>query len=415
MLDPYAIREDFPILNKILPNGKKLVYLDNAATTQKPRQVLEAILRFYREYNGNIGRGGHYLGREATRIFEEAHEEVARLLNARSWEEIVLTRNTTSAINLLAPPLVEKCLREGRKKIVLTKMEHGSNMLPWLTVAEKLGARVEFVNVLPNGALDMEDYEEKVDEETGIVAFTHMSNVTGIVNPVREMTRIAHRVGALVFLDGAQSVPHTRVNVRQLEVDFLAFSGHKMLAPLGTGALYGRKDLLEQLSPWETGGGAAKVMPDGSVKLSSLPMRFEPGTPDAAGAAGLIEAIRYLERIGFDNISEHERRLTGIVLKGLEQYEDHVIIYSPREDHVRTGIVTFNLKGARPGDVGRLLDSEYGIAVRTGYHCAALYHQCIGAPQGSVRASFYIYNTKEEAEYLVQALVELIEKKPFQE
>ena len=409
MFDVYEIRKDFPILENTYINGRKLVYLDNAATTHKPKQVVEAIREFYYSSYSNVHRGHHYLSEESSRVYEEAHEKFAKFVNARSWDEIVFAFNATTAINYIAPSLAEKVAREGKRKIVLTVMEHHGNMLPWRRVARAFNLSVEYAPVKDSGELDLEKMLELIDEQTGIVAIVHASNVTGIINNVREVARHAHKYDAYVVVDGAQSVPHLKIDVRELEADILAFSGHKMLAPEGTGGFYGRRDLLEELEPWVVGGGIVKSVTLDKVDYDDLPWKFEPGTPDIAGSAGLIRAIEYLEKIGVENIHLHERRLLEALRKRLSDAE-WLVTYGRIDPERQTGIFCFNVKGLNPHIVGRVLNDFYGIAVRTGLHCAHPYHIALGAPEGTVRASFYIYNTLEEIEYFIESVEEIAKK-----
>jgi cysteine desulfurase/selenocysteine lyase len=401
LLDYERIREDFPIFRE----RRGLVYLDSAATSQKPRQVIEAVERFYRRSNANVARGLYDLAVEATRVFREAHEAIAKFLGARSWEEVVLTANTSTAISTLAYSLLASGFIERGSKIVVTLMEHHSNMLPWRTVARIAGARVEVVPVKSNGRLDLNALERAVDERTRVVAVTHASNVLGYVNPVREIARIAHRYGAIVVVDGAQSVPHMRVDVKLLEADALAFSGHKMLGPSGTGGLWVRGDLLEDLEPgFPAGGTVEEVHYTGGeivVKWAKPPWRFEPGTPHVAGAAGLIEAIRYLQGIGMDRVEAHERALLEYAVKRLSEVPGVDLVSKEVRD--RLGIVAFTVRGYKPQAVAMAL-SMYGIAVRAGYHCAQPLHEALGLREGSVRASFYIYNGPDDIDKLAEAL-----------
>uniref|UniRef100_A0A7J3ZLS8 cysteine desulfurase n=1 Tax=Fervidicoccus fontis TaxID=683846 RepID=A0A7J3ZLS8_9CREN len=409
MFDVYEVRKDFPILENTYINGKKLVYFDNAATTHKPKQVVEAVREFYYSRYSNVHRGHHYLSEESSRIYEEAHERIAKLVNARSWDEIVFAFNATTAINYIAPSLAEKIVREGKRKIVLTVMEHHSNMLPWRRVARAFNLTVEYAPVREGGELDLRKMFELIDEQTGIVAVAHASNVTGIINDVREIARYAHKYGAYVVVDGAQSVPHLKVDVRELEVDILAFSGHKMLAPEGTGGFYGRRDLLEELEPWVVGGGMVRSVKLDKVNYEDLPWKFEPGTPDIAGSAGLIKAVEYLERIGIENVHLHEKRLLEALRSRLGDAE-WLVTYNRIDPERQTGIFCFNVRGLNPHVVGRLLNDFYGIAVRTGLHCAHPYHTALGAQDGTVRASFYIYNTIEEVVYFTESIEEIAKK-----
>jgi len=372
--------------------------------------VVEAVVEFYYKTYSNVHRGLHKLSEESTKVYEEAHEKVAKFLNARSWDEVVLTFNTTAATNYIAAPLVERAAKDGKKKVVLTVMEHHSNMLPWRRAAKVFGLKVEYVPAKATGELDLEKAEEIIDEETGVVAVAHASNVTGILNDVRKIAKMAHSCGAVVVVDGAQSVPHVEIDVRALEVDFLTFSGHKMLAPEGTGGFYGRHDLLEELEPWFVGGGAIKDVTLDEVIFDDPPWKFEPGTPCIAASAGLIKAIEYLEKLGMSEIHAHEVRLVKVAESSLKRVDGVKLYGASLNPELRTGIVSFNVEGLHPHVVAKILNDFYGIAVRSGLHCAHPYHRAIGAPHGTVRASFYIYNTPEEAEYLVQAVEEVARK-----
>lgn len=404
MLDPYAIRDDFPIFN-VKIHGKPLVYLDNAATSHRPKQVVEAIKRFYEEYNANVERGLHYLSQKASEIYEEAHEVVAKFIGARSWEEIVFSYNSTYALNMLALMLGFSLLKKG-DEILITIMEHHSNILPWRSVAEKIGAKVKYVTIKSDYTLNYKDLENKISDKTKIVAITQMSNVLGTINDIKYAAKLARKVGAIVVADGAQSVPHMPINVRELGVDFLVFSSHKMLGPTGLGVLYGRKDLLEELKPVIAGGGTIKDVTLKDVRWAELPERFEAGTPHIAGAIGLAEAIRYLEKIGMENVREHEKQLTEYALKLMnEELGGFVTHYGPMDLNVKGGIIAFNVKNYNHHAVAAFLDTE-GIAVRSGMHCAHPLHHHLGL-KGTVRASFYLYNTREDADALIDALKKL--------
>ena len=402
LLDYEAIRRDFPIFEA----HPDLVYLDNAATTQRPRAVIEAVSRFYSESNANILRGAYKLGVVATSLYTEAHAEIARFIGARDWREIVFVRNATEAINLVAEALRPR-LGPG-KNIVITEMEHHSNMLPWVRVAEETGAELRIAPVAPNGALDYEKLEALIDDDTVIVAVVHVSNVLGVVNDVRRVARAAHRHGALVLVDGAQSVPHIPVDVKQLEADFLAFSGHKMLGPTGIGVLWARLDILEELDPPLRGGGAVKsVRIEGgrvAVEYADLPWRWEPGTPNIAGAVGLAEAARYLRRIGLEKIEAHEKRLVAELIERLRELDARILGDIPPEH--RVGIVAFTLPGIDPNILGMKLGRR-NIAVRAGFHCAEPLHRKLGFNKGTVRASTYLYNGPDDIEKLIQALEEI--------
>lgn len=405
-MDISKIREDFPILSLILPNGKRLVYLDNAATTQKPVQVVRRIFEVYRESYANIHRSGHYLAQKASRIFEEVREKVAKFINAKDPNEIIFVWNTTHGINLLAIPLLEFSKKRGKNEVVISVMEHHSNMLPWRRAASLLGLTVKYIPVNQDGTLNYDSLEHLITKNTAVIAITHASNVTGVVNDIKKVARLAHENESLIVVDGAQYAPHAKVDIRDLDVDFYVFSGHKMLAPEGTGVLFGKKEILQQLSPIITGGGTIKDVTLNDVVYLEPPHRFEAGTPNIAGIAGLGEAIDYLEKIGLNNVLSYEKILLGKALKRLNELEK-IIIYGPKNIEKRLGIFTFNLEGLNPHITGQILNEDYGIAVRTGLHCAHPYHYALGAHEGTVRASFYIYNTIEEIDYLMDSLLSI--------
>jgi len=392
------IREDFPILK----HG--IIYFDNAATTQRPKQVIEAEREFYERFNANVHRGIHKLSREASELYEKAHETLAKFINA-DLEEVIFTSNTTDSINIVAWGWAVWNLKEG-DKIVTTEMEHHSNMLPWRLVSKLKGCEVSYVRVDEYGVPVMEDAERLIDGRTKLVAISGMSNVTGAIPNIEKFTKLAREVGALILIDGAQMVPHMPVDVRKLDCDFLAFSGHKMLGPTGTGVLYGKKDLLREMMPARPGGGTIEDVTLEGQDWAGLPWRHEGGTPNIAGGIGLAAAADYLMEVGMDWVREHEVRLTRKALELLSGI-DGIKLYGPERVEGRGGIVAFNVKGMDPHMVGALLDAK-GIAVRTGLHCAHPLHRRLGAPQGTVRASFYLYNTEEEIEILYEELKEIV-------
>lgn len=407
MLDPEKIREDFPILKE-----RRIVYFDNAATTQKPRQVIEAVKRFYERHNANIHRGLHDLSQEASELYEEAHRVVARFIGARDMSEVVFTRNTTESLNLVAYTLALSRLGPG-DNVVTTIMEHHSGMLPWIYLSRLRGFEVRLVKVTGDGELDYGMLEELVDNRTRVVAVTHVSNMLGTVNDVRRIARVAHSVGAYLVVDAAQSAPHMKLNVREMDVDFLAFSGHKMLGPTGIGVLYAKREHLEELPPFLYGGDMVRAVHyvEGRVeaKWNELPWKYEAGTPNIVGGVGLMEAVRYLERIGMENIEQYERRLTTYLLKRLEELGDRIEVYGPRDPSRRTALAAFNVRGMDPHAVAAALNA-YGIAVRSGYHCTQPLHEYLGIKKGSARASLYIYNTMEEIDYFIEALSSIASK-----
>ena len=407
MFDASEIRKDFPILQRKV-NGRDIIYFDNAATSQKPLQVIEAVKEFYERHNANVHRGVHTLSQESSKLYEEAHEETARLVNARGIEEIVFVKNTTEAINLVAYSLALHMLGEG-DEVITTVMEHHSNIVPWEMLSKIRGFKVKYADVKGDGTLDFESLEGLITERTKIVTVTHASNVTGVINDIAKISKLAHQNNAILVVDGAQSVPHMPVDVRKLDIDFLAFSGHKMLAPTGIGVLYGKRELLEKMEPFIGGGDMIRSVKYDKIKGCTiewhhLPWKFEAGTPNVCNAIGLAEAIRYLKRLGMENVREHERQLTQHTLKLLQENES-VEVYGPRDASTKCGIVSFNVRGLNHHDVALIFDS-FGIMVRSGYHCAEPLHHRLGV-EGSVRASFYIYNTMDEVERFIEVLREI--------
>ncbi|MED5075911.1 cysteine desulfurase [Geobacillus stearothermophilus] len=390
------IRALFPILHQDV-NGHPLVYFDSAATSQKPLPVIEALDRYYREYNSNVHRGVHTLGTKATDAYEGAREKVRRFLNAQSAQEIIFTRGTTAALNLVAASYGRANVKEG-DEIVITYMEHHSNLIPWQQLAKQTGATLKYIPMQKDGTIDLRDVEATVTEAAKIVAIAHVSNVLGTINPVREIARIAHERGAVVVVDAAQSAPHMKVDVQELDCDFLALSGHKMCGPTGIGVLYGKKKWLEQMEPVEFGGEMIDFVELYDSTWKELPWKFEGGTPIIAGAIGLGAAIDFLEQVGLDAIAAHEHELAQYALERLAGI-DGVTVYGPKE---RAGLVTFNIDGVHPHDVATVLDAE-GIAIRAGHHCAQPLMKWLGVT-ATARASFYLYNTKEEIDRFIAAL-----------
>jgi cysteine desulfurase / selenocysteine lyase len=395
-LDVEAIRADFPALTRSVRNGNPLVYLDSGATSQKPVQVLDAERSFYELHNGAAHRGAHLLSEEGTEIYEGARATVAAFLGADAGE-IVFTKNATEAINLVAYALTAS-IRPG-DEILITEMEHHANLVPWQQLAQRSGATLRWFNLLPDGRLDVDT--SLITERTKIVAVTGQSNVTGVIPPVAEIAALAHDAGALVLVDGAQSVPHHPVDVTALDVDFLAFSGHKMLGPLGLGVLYGKRDRLDALPPFLTGGSMIEVVRMEETTFLPPPARFEPGVPPAPQAAGLAAAIDYLSALGMDNVAAHEESLTAHALDTLREING-VRVLGPDTTKDRGGAVAFDVEGVHPHDVGQVLD-ELGIAVRTGHHCAWPLHRALGL-QASTRATFYVYNTHAEVDAMADGI-----------
>jgi cysteine desulfurase / selenocysteine lyase len=395
-LDVGAIRADFPVLARTVRNGNPLIYLDSGATSQKPVQVLDAERSFYERHNGAAHRGTHLLGEEATDVYEGARAKVAAFIGAEVGE-VVFTKNATEAINLVAYTMQASPGDE----ILITEMEHHANLVPWQQLCQRTGATLRWLNVTPDGRLDLDDLDTLLTERTKLVAVTHQSNVTGTIPPVTEIARAAHEKGALVLADAAQSVPHQPVDVAALDVDFLAFSGHKMLGPYGIGVLFGRASLLEAMPPFLTGGSMIEmVRMEGSTFLPP-PQRFEPGVPPVAEAAGLAAAVDYLTALGMDNVAAHEESLTAHALDALREING-VRILGPDTTKDRGGAVAFEVEGVHPHDVGQVLD-ELGVAVRTGHHCAWPLHRALGV-QASTRATFYVYNTHAEVQALADGI-----------
>jgi cysteine desulfurase/selenocysteine lyase len=398
LFDIVTLRREFPILNQAV-NGKTLAFLDSAASSQKPRRVIDCLEDYYRRYNANVHRGIYRLSEEATFAFERARGKVARFINARSQREIVFVRNTTEAINLVARSWGDANLREG-DRILLSIMEHHSNLVPWQMLAQRTGAKLEFLPIDGEGRLALDNLEVQL-EGVRLVAITQQSNVLGTINPVAEIAQRAHAVGALVLVDGAQSVPHMPVDVQALDIDFLAFSGHKMCGPTGIGVLWGRRAILEQMPPFLGGGSMIKVVGLHESTYADVPARFEAGTPAIAEAIALGEAVDFLQEIGMDRIYAHERELLGYALERLTEVEG-LRVYGPTTTEMRGGAVSFTLDGVHPHDVAAVLDGE-GIAVRAGHHCAQPLHAHYDIP-ATTRASFYLYNIPEEIDRLVAAL-----------
>ena len=391
------IRSDFQILDQIV-NDEPLVYLDSAATTQKPRQVLDAIRAYYEHDNANVHRGVHTLAERATADYESSRDKVRAFINASSRKEVLFTRGTTTALNWVAK-FAEQILQP-EDEIVISIMEHHSNIIPWQQATAKTGAVLKFV-YLKDGELDMADLRAKVTNQTKFVSITHVSNVLGVINPVKEIAQIAHDHGAIMVVDGAQSTPHMTVDVQDLDCDFFALSGHKMAGPTGIGVLYGKEALLNQMNPIEFGGEMIDFVYEQSATWKELPWKFEAGTPNIAGSIGLGAAVDYLTEIGLDNIHQHEQDLLNYVMPQLREIEG-LTIYGPEDNHRRGGVIAFNLDGLHPHDVATALDME-GVAVRAGHHCAQPLIDHLGLP-ATARASFYIYNTFADCDKLVEAI-----------
>ncbi len=397
MFDINQIRNDFPILGRKVYD-RPLVYLDNAATTQKPRSVVEAITDEYYNVNANVHRGVHYLSQQATDLHEEAREKVRRFINARSTSEIIFTRGTTESLNLVASSFCDEFMQEG-DEVIVSVMEHHSNIVPWQLQAAKRGISIRVIPMTDEGELKMDEYEKLFTDKTKIVSVTHVSNVLGTVNPVEEIIRIAHRHGVPVMVDGAQSAPHFAVDVQAMDCDFFAFSGHKMYGPTGIGVLYGKEDWLDRLPPYQGGGEMIESVSFERTVFERLPFKFEAGTPDYVATHGLAKAIDYITALGMDNIQKHEQELTEYAMQRLKEVEGiRIFGTAPRKD----AVVSFLVGDIHHLDMGTLLD-RLGIAVRTGHHCAQPLMLRLGI-QGTVRASFALYNTKEEIDTLVDGV-----------
>lgn len=394
-----SIREQFPILHQEI-NGHPLVYLDSAATSQKPRAVIDAVKHYYEYENSNVHRGVHTLGSRATDAYEGAREKVAKFINARRTQEIIFTRGTTTALNLVASSYARANCKEG-DEIVLTQMEHHSNLIPWQQVAKETGATLKYIPLQPDGHIELSDVEQTITNKTKVVAIAYVSNVMGLVHPVKQIAEIAHRNGAVIVVDGAQSTPHMKVDVQDLDCDFYALSGHKMCGPTGIGALYGKKALLESMEPIEFGGEMINDVGLYDSNWKELPWKFEGGTPIIAGAVGLGAAIDFLEQIGMDEIAHHEGVLAAYATERLAEI-DGLTIYGPPKRHV--GVVTFNLGDVHPHDVATVLDAS-GIAIRAGHHCCQPLMRWLEV-SSTARASFYLYNNEQDVDRLVSALIQ---------
>ena len=396
-LDVEILRRDFPILDQIV-NDEPLVYLDNAATTQKPTQILEAIAAYYEKDNANVHRGVHTLAERATAAYEAARERVRSFIHAASTKEVLFTRGTTTSLNWVAR-YAESVLQPG-DEVLISVMEHHSNIIPWQEACKETGARLIYA-YLKDGMLDLADFQSKLTEKTRFVALAHVSNVLGVVNPIKEIAELVHQTNALLVVDGAQSVPHMKIDVQDLDVDFFAFSGHKMLGPTGIGVLYGKEELLERMSPVEFGGEMIDFVYEQEATWKELPWKFEAGTPNIAGAIGLAVAIDYLDKIGMETVHQYEQELIAYVFPKLQAVEG-LTIYGSEDLTQRSGVISFNLAGLHPHDVATALDYE-GVAVRAGHHCAQPLLSYLGV-SATVRASFYLYNTKADCDKLVEAL-----------
>jgi cysteine desulfurase/selenocysteine lyase len=402
LLDVIRLRQDFPVLTREVYPGIPLVYLDSTATTQKPTQVLEAMEQFYRNHNANIHRGVHTLAEEATAMYEQARGKVAAFINSPDPEQIIFTRNATESINLVAYTWARANLKSG-DLVILTEMEHHSNLIPWQILASERGVELEFIPLAPDGTLDLEAYRSLLSRAPRLVAFSGMSNVLGTINPVDEIVRLAHAAGAVTVVDGAQLVPHVPLDVQALDVDFLAFSAHKMLGPTGIGALYGKMDLLEAMPPFLGGGDMIKTVHLRSFTPNDVPHKFEAGTPAIAEAVGFGAAIDYLTWVGMDSIAAHEQELIVYALERLEEIPGLNVFGPPAGK--KGGVAAFTLDGVHPHDVAQILDRS-GVAVRAGHHCAQPLHEKFGIT-ATTRASFYLYSLPSEVDKLVDGIYEV--------
>jgi cysteine desulfurase / selenocysteine lyase len=398
-LDIRKIRDDFPVLNREVRPGVPLIYLDSTATSHKPEAVLAAMDDYYRRSNANIHRGVHTLAEEATTLYEQARERIARFINAPAARQVIYTRNTTESINLVAYSWARANLQAG-DLVIATEMEHHSNLVPWHMLAAERGIRLEFIPVSEDGLLELDEYRKLLELGPKLVTFTHMSNVLGTINPAKEIIRLAHAAGAITLVDGAQSVPHFGADVQDLDVDFMAFSAHKMVGPTGIGVLYGKQALLEAMPPFLGGGDMIKTVHLRSFTPNTLPYKFEAGTPAIAEAVGFGAACDYLTSVGMDAIAAHEHAITEYALERLEEIPG-LRLFGPSADK-KGGVASFVLDGVHPHDVAQILDRD-GIAVRAGHHCAQPLHEKFNVPATS-RASFYLYSTSEEVDKLVEGI-----------
>ena len=397
-LDAYKIRQDFAILDQVV-NDEPLVYLDNAATTQKPQVVLDALMTYYHEDNANVHRGVHTLAERATAAYEASREKFCQFINAKSTKEVLFTRGTTTGFNWVGR-FAEQVLEPG-DEVVISIMEHHSNIIPWQEACKKAGAKLVYA-YLKDGQLDMEDLANKITEKTKFVSLAQVSNVLGCINPVKEIAKLAHQVGAYMVVDGAQSAPHMAIDVQDLDCDFFTLSGHKMLGPTGIGVLYGKEEILNQMNPIEFGGEMIDFVYEQEATWKELPWKFEAGTPNIAGAIALGAAVDYLSNLGMENVHAYEQELVDYVLPKLQAIEG-LTVYGPEDPSQHAGVIAFNIDGLHPHDVATALDYE-GVAVRAGHHCAQPLINHLGI-SSAARASFYIYNTKEDCDKLVEAIL----------
>lgn len=401
IIDVEKIREDFPILQRRLKGGHKLIYLDNAATTQKPRAVIDSISNYYMNYNSNIHRAVHQLAEEATFAYEEVRQKVAKLVNAKSADEIIFTRNATESINLVAKCWAPQHLTK-TNRVLITEIEHHSNIVPWQLVTGEVGASLDYLNIGEEGRIDIEDFSQKVnDPDLKLVSISQMSNVLGTILPVKKMTKLAHEKNVPMMIDAAQSVPHMKVDVQDLDCDFMAFSAHKMLGPTGVGILYAKREILEEMPPFIGGGDMIKEVHKQTTSFNDLPYKFEAGTPNIADVIGFGAAIDYLNALGFENIREHEMQITEYALERMNELQG-ITIYGPKVTKERGAVISFNLGDIHPHDLATILN-DFGIAMRSGHHCAQVLMERLDVSATS-RVSFYVYNSKDEVNILIDAL-----------
>jgi cysteine desulfurase/selenocysteine lyase len=399
-VDVERVKNDFPILNRKV-NGKRLVYLDNAATTQKPKVVIDALVDYYSRYNANVHRAVHQLSIEATETYENSRKKLAKFINSPSPQQVVFTRGTTESINLVKFAWGSKFIKEG-DVILLTLMEHHSNMVPWQLLAKEKGARIEYTPITPDGRIDMAEFERLLGLSPSLVAFTQCSNVLGTINDAQRLCSMAKKVGAITVVDAAQSAPHMPVDVQNIGADFFAFSGHKMLGPTGIGVLYGRKDLLESMDPFQSGGDMIKEVHLDGARWNDVPYKFEAGTTNIADAIGLGVAVEYLSSLGMENVRRHEVELLRYAFDKMARIPN-IKIYGPMDPEARGGVISFNLADIHPHDMASILDEE-GVAIRSGHHCAQPLMEHLNVP-GTSRASFYVYNSTSDIDAFIGALL----------
>ena len=401
MINIDQIRNDFPILSRKI-NGHQLVYLDNAATTHKPRSVINSLVDFYENHNSNVHRGVHTLSMEATDKFEEAREKISKFINSQTSQSIIWTRNASESLNIISYSWGNKNIGEG-DEILLSPMEHHSNLIPWQELARTKGAKIKFLSLNIDGTLDLSNIDELITLKTKLVSIVHVSNALGTINPVKELCEKAHQVGALFVLDGAQSVPHMSVDVQDIGCDFFVFSGHKMMGPTGIGVLYGKMEILEEMDPVFTGGEMVLEVTYEKASWADIPMRFEAGTPNIADSIALGTAVDYLQNIGMENIHDYEKNITSYALKKFNTLESEgVTLFGPKSSDQKGAVFSFHIPNIHPHDLGTILDGM-GIAVRTGHHCAMPLIKSLGV-SATARASFYVYNTIEEVDTLIDGI-----------